>query len=356
MDLAVVFQEHRIQAALAVALLLGIAFGALAQWKGFCLLRSLEDARVHRRFGKLRVFALAMLAALLMSQALAYGWGIPLQRSVYAQPGLSLGLLFGGLMFGAGMTLANACGARSLVLLGSGNLRSLLTLLCIAVAAGVTMSGVLAPLRMWMAGVNLPVPAATVPQWLASAGLGETAARGIPVALLSVLLLLFILRRPENDDGSAPWSGLAAILIGLLVGLGWFVTGHLGADDFEPMPLASLSFIAPMSESLLYLQLSSGISAGFGVMIVAGVLAGAFLLAIATRSFEWRGFSSVGQMARSMIGGLLMGVGGVLTLGCSIGQGLSGFSTLSLASFVSLPAIVLGSLLMLNGSFKGQSA
>ena len=119
-------------------------------------------------------------------------------------------------------------------------------------------------------------------------------------------------------------------------------------DPFEPAKLSSLSFVGPVAESLLYLQLSVGRELGIGSALVAGVLCGALVAALASGSARWEGFDSTTRLAASAGGGLLMGVGGVLAAGCSIGQGLTGLSTLAFASFVAAAGIVAGALAALS--------
>jgi uncharacterized membrane protein YedE/YeeE len=135
---------------------------------------------------------------------------------------------------------------------------------------------------------------------------------------------------------------LSGIIIGLLIPAGWFITGNLGRDDFDPAPVASFTFIAPMGDTLSYLMTYTGASINFGIAAVLGVVAGSFLMAVATRSFRVEGFTSVEDMVRTLTGAALMGVGGVLALGCTIGQGLSGVSTLAAGSFVALGSIMIG--------------
>lgn len=320
--------NHRLLVLWSTALL-GLSFGALAQWSRFCLLRGLNEAWQNQGTQKLRLFVLALVTALLGSQLLVWLNWIDFQASIYVQSSPALPLLFlGGLVFGYGMALANACGARSLVLLGSGNLRSLVTLLCLALGAGITLSGLLAPLRLHLEDLSrVELPFAQLPQWLT-----------LP---LVALLLTWVLRSAEFRR--SPQKLVAGSLIGLLIPAGWWITGYLGADDFDPVRLASLTFVAPVAEAQQYLQLSTGTRLSFGIVLVGSVLAGALVRALVSKQWVWQGFESTGQMQRSILGGLLMGVGGVLALGCSIGQGLTGLSTLSLTSLVAFAGIVLGS-------------
>lgn len=338
---------------------LGFAYGVLAQGSRFCFLRAVQAVFARTQSGPLRLFAAAMATALVGSQWLAGAADVNLGQSLYAQSRLSLvALLLGGLLFGYGMALANACGARCLVLLGSGNLRSLVTLLCLAVGAAATLSGVFAPLRIRLTeATQTELPAATLPTlfaWLMPLSVPVTATAwrwACVVLLLTALLGWALTRRPLPNSTaattlSAPASPtralLPGVLIGLLVPLGWWITGRLGADDFEPLPLGSLTFVAPVAQSLQYLQLSTGIAASTGSVLCAGVLVGAMVSALVRREFHWQGFTSAAQTGRSIVGGTLMGVGGVLALGCTIGQGLTGFSTLALSTYPALAGIVAG--------------
>ena len=134
----------------------------------------------------------------------------------------------------------------------------------------------------------------------------------------------------------------AGIVVGLLVVAGWFATGYLANDDFNPAPVASLTFIAPIADSVQYVMLSTGSTLNFGIATVGGVFAGSLITALATGRFELEGYRSPQHMLRSAGGAALMGTGGVMAFGCSVGQGLTGLSTLSVASFIAVAGIVLG--------------
>ena len=328
--------------------LLGMAFGVAARLGRFCLLRGLRqqmgrDTEVAAgQAPALQAFALALAVALLASQGLQALGMLNLSQAAIARPSFSMaGVLIGGLLFGIGMVLARACGARSLVLLAGGNLRSLVTLVFLALGAQLAMTGVLTPLRLWLQAITpLTLAHATLPAYLPSLN------TWLLTLALALLLLAYALLRPGLRQSRLQWG--SALLIGLLVAAGWWITAHIGVDEFESARLTSLSFIGPIAEALLYLQLSVGREPGIGLALTAGVLAGAFLAALGSRTARWEGFDSTSRLAASAGGGLLMGIGGVLAAGCSIGQGLSGLSTLSLASFAAVAGILLGALLSLR--------
>ena len=329
--------------------LLGCAFGVAARLGRFCLLRGLREAPA------LRAFALALAVALLASQALAWAGWADLGTAQVVRARFSLpGVLIGGLLFGAGMALARQCGARALVLLAGGNLRALVALLCLGLAAQATLTGVLAPMRQWLQGWGVvQLEHAALPQWLAAQGLPAGAATLGAAAVPALALLAYALRQVRGNGVAL----LCAAAIGALVAAGWWVTAQVGADPFEPAPLTSLSFIGPVAEGLLYLQLAVGREFSLGPAIVVGTLTGACATALLTRTARWEGFDSPARLAASAGGGLLMGLGGVLAVGCSIGQGLSGLSTLAFASLPACAGILAGALLVLpfsNPSTQGD--
>lgn len=340
------FSDH-LSAVLWTGALLGLGYGMVAQWSRFCLLRGLVHCWQQNDGRRLRAFALAMAVALISTQLLAWHSGINLTRTPYHPNGLPVpALLLGGLLFGYGMTLANACGARSVVLLGTGNLRSLLVLLVLGTSAYMTLSGVLAEPRQWLEGLyRASLPSSELTLLTRPLGLEPATGRLVIAALLAVVLLAWALASPAFRGSPRDWAGGA--VIGLMITAGWWITGVLGADDFDPVRLASLTFVAPIGDSLQYLMLSTGTSLRFGVTVVAGILVGSLLMSLMTREFRWQTFESPAQTGRAVVGGLLMGFGGILSIGCTLGQGLSGFSTLAISSLLALAGIVAGSWLAL---------
>jgi hypothetical protein len=134
----------------------------------------------------------------------------------------------------------------------------------------------------------------------------------------------------------------AGAIIGILVPAAWYATGVIGYDDFDPTPLGSFTFVNPTGESIMYLMTFSGATINFGIAVVGGVIAGAFVMAMATRSFQIESFTDANDMIRHLIGAALMGTGGILAMGCTIGQGITGMSTLALGSLIALAAIIAG--------------
>ncbi len=328
--------------------LMGCAFGVTARLGRFCLIRGLREYHSGSEAPALKAFALAMAVAVLATQSLAWLGMVDLGNAQVVRAQFSIvGVLIGGILFGAGMALARSCGARALVLLAGGNLRALVTLLCLGLAAQATLTGVLAPVRQWLQGWGtVRLPHGTLPHWMQALGLSNGwSTLGITL-VLALPLLFYALRRPTGRANGL--ALLCAAAIGALVAAGWWITASMNADAFEPVPLTSLSFVGPVAEGLLYLQLSVGRELSLGPAIVAGTFTGALAAALLSRSTRWEGFDSPKQITASALGGCLMGFGGVLAVGCSVGQGLSGFSTLAFASMPACTGIVVGALLTLK--------
>ena len=339
----------------------GCAFGVAARLGQFCLLRGARQA-VGQDPGvapgqapALQSLALALAVALLASQGLhAWGW-LDLNQAQLVRPNFSAwGVLAGGALFGLGMVLAQACGARALVLLGGGNLRALVTVVFLALGAQASATGVLAPVRQWFQGLApSALTHATLPQQLQTLQWPAAASYALTAVLPALLLALYALHRPGLRQSPRQW--LAACAIGVLVAGGWWISATVDVDPFEPAPLRSLSFIFPLAESLLYLQVAVGRQLDASSAMVLGVLVGAGLAAWLSGTARWEGFHGPAQLARHAVGGTLMGFGGLLAVGCSIGQGLSGLSTLAWASVPAVAGIALGTWGALRLRLAGRS-
>ena len=234
--------------------------------------------------------------------------------------------LVGGALFGAGMVLAGGCASRLTVLVGAGNLRALLVLLVFAITAHATMKGALAPLREAFGAATVPGDAAVA---LTSLPGDELWPFGLALAALVLSL-----------RAGARASHLAmAAAIGLLVPLGWIGTGFVLFDDFDPIPLQSLGFTGPMADTLFWTVAATSIPAGFGTGLAAGVVAGSLVASLVAGDFRWESLEGPRQTGRYLAGAVMMGVGGVLAGGCTVGAGLSGVSTASFAALLALAAM-----------------
>jgi hypothetical protein len=342
------------QLVILAGLVIGLIYGAVGLLSGFCLMSSMRGWLTKGDGRLVRSYALAIAVAIAASQFLAGNGTVDLGKSIYLQPSFSVPVLFlGGLLFGYGMVLSNGCGSRALVLLGRGNLRSFVVVIVLGIAAQMTLKGLIAPARIAMVQASqTTVNANSLPSLLATLGLTELVGRALAASAIVLALVLFAFANPAFRR--SPGQIAAGVIVGLLVAGGWYVTGYLGADDFNPVPVTSLTFIAPIADSLQYAMLSTGLTLNFGIATVAGVFAGSLVTALATGRFHLEGYSSPRHMLRSGGGAALMGIGGVMAFGCSIGQGLTGLSTLGLGSFVAVAGILLGTTAGLRGALRVQ--
>jgi len=342
------------------AFALAVAFGAIAQRTHFCTMGAVADIVNLGDWTRMRMWVLAIAVAMIGFNAMvAAGW-VQAANTVYAGPSLLwLSHIVGGLLFGFGMVLASGCGSKTLVRVGGGNLKSLIVLFVLAVSAYATMRGVLAVARVAtldVAAVTLPT-GQDLPSLLAHVG---GASRQTWALLLGgglgLLLLAWVLWRPEGRAGEVLLAGvgIGAVIIGV-----WWVSGRLGFLAEHPVTLEesflatnsrrmeSLSFVAPVAYTMDWLILFSDTSRvlTLGIVSVFGVVLGSAAVALTGGSFRWEGFAGAEDTANHVVGAMLMGVGGVTAVGCTVGQGLSGVSTLALGSFLALGGILAGGVL-----------
>jgi uncharacterized membrane protein YedE/YeeE len=315
--------DTNMQVALA-AFAVGLAFGALGRWSGFCLRGAVEDALTRPEAPRARGFLLAIVVGLVAVQALVLAGKLDISKAVVLPTSLFWGgALLGGLMFGVGMVLTGGCGTRMLVLAGGGNLRSVVVFVVFGFVAYATIRGILAPVRAaMMAASSVGLARPTLPLAVGAA------------LLLAALAFVFWRRVPARHL-------VGGALIGLLVPLGYLVTAGLGGDEFEPATVESINVTRGGGDSLIYLLTWTGSKINFGIAFVAGVVVGAALVALAQRDFKLVGFEQPADMLHYALGGALMGAGGVLALGCTVGNGLTGIASLAPTSFIALPAMVL---------------
>lgn len=326
----------------------GMGLGAVAQRTNFCTMGAISDLVFMGDKRRLRAWMLAVAVAVLGTQALALSGKLDLAKSIYLGPTLGwAGNIIGGLLFGFGMTLTGGCGNKTLVRIGGGNLKSIVVFLVMAVFAYMTLRGLIALARVQIENAtNIGLAAhglksQGLPAFLAKfTGMTPTAAQGAVAAAVGLGLLAYCFKDAEFRASGTNIAG--GFLVGLFVVVGWWITGVLGADEFEPTPLASFTFVAPAGETLQYLMTFTGATINFGIATTGGVIVGAFLAAKASRSFQLESFVDVNDLLRHLVGGALMGTGGVMAMGCTIGQGVTGVSTLALGSVLALVAIILG--------------
>lgn len=334
---------------------IGFVFGALLQLTNFCTLGAISDWRLFGDKGRLGAVALASATAILGAQTLDALGLAELSKSIYLMPRITwLGAIGGGILFGIGMVYAGGCPSRALVRAGGGDLRALVALLVVAAAAFATLSGILAPARMSfqnaffidIAGTGAANPGAV--EVLRTLGVNPRYARLLAPAAVALPLLYFafgparVTARTQNV--------MAGAGIGLLATLAWLATS-LASDDLTANPVqpGSLSFVRPVADAIDWIERSTALGLpSFAVASVFGVLLGSFAAALWRGSIAPLAFADAASFQRHILGSAAMGVGGILSFGCSIGQGIAGLSTLGIQSLIASASIFAGVILGLK--------
>jgi uncharacterized membrane protein YedE/YeeE len=347
----------------AAGFMLAVVFGAVAQRVDFCTMGAVTDIHVSNDWRRMRMWLLAIAVAIAGVAALEAGGAIDVNKSIYTGPSVAWAShIVGGFTFGFGMTLASGCGSKMLIRAGAGNLKSIVVLIVLAVSAYMTLKGLFA---IWRVN-TLDVPRLDVRRFgaahsdLASVLKASSSLKlALAFAVAAAVATFVFAARDFRRERSMIAGG---IVIGAVIVGGWYVTGHLGHLAEDPRTLEeaflatnsgrpeSYSFVAPVAYTLELLMMWSDQSriVTFGIAGVLGMAVGSAAMALATRRFRWEGFASTEDLVNHIVGGVLMGFGGVTALGCTIGQGLTGISTLAIGSFIALASIIGGCVVALK--------
>jgi uncharacterized membrane protein YedE/YeeE len=323
-------------------LVLGLIFGFMAQRSKFCMVAAVSNLALMRDFRQFHAYLTAVAVALAGTALLEWGQWVDIAQSGYRRPLLNwASALGGGLIFGYGAMLAGGCASRTLVRCAEGNIGALVVLVAFALAGMASLFGVLEPVRVGL-GRHLEV-------YLAAGDASASVLLGMPPWLFPLGLALLCLGLVFGLGDWRSHAGLiiAGAVIGLVIVAGWSATGILGQDEFDPRPPTSVSMAGPLARDALFLITGQSTGTLFALLLVPGVLLGAFGSALSSGTF--RLIAPAGnRVGAYLAGGLLMGVGAVLAGGCNVGQGLSGLATASVSSMVAVAGILGGLLLGLR--------
>jgi hypothetical protein len=350
---------------------IALVMGAVANKTNFCTMGAVSDWVNMGDTGRLRAWLLAMAVALSGVLGLEAMIGLNLNSEVFPPYRMAsfawLRYLLGGLMFGIGMTLASGCGNKTLVRIGGGNLKSLVVLVVASIFAYLMVWGDLYGklFNSWISATAISLSASGMDSQELSTvfaglfGLDASPSLHLAVgAVVALAMLGFIFSSHEFRRGFD--NILSGCVIGLAVVAGWWLTGgstgvawkeyaDMAVDVPSRVQVQSYTFISPMGDTARYLMEPANFSfVNFGVMALSGVILGSLLYALVSRTFRIEWFANREDVINHLIGGSLMGIGGVLAMGCTVGQAITGFSTLAIGSILTFVAIVGGSALTMK--------
>jgi len=348
------------------ALAIGVVFGAVGNKTRFCTMGAVSDWINIGDRGRMRSWLLSIavaIAGVLILQSLGQANVSGATFPPYRTPTFAwLRYILGGFLFGIGMTLASGCGSKTLIRVGTGNLKSLVVLVIAAICAYFMLwtDFYSIAFNSWIA----PTAVDLQQHGIRSQALGDIAAGVVGAAdtsasnaiagwVLAAALAAYVFG--SRDFRSSFDDILGGIVVGLTVAAGWYLTsGPLGIEwkDYAEMSAApplrveaqSLTFISPMGDAMRYLMSPGNfLLLNFGIMTLVGVILGSFFYAIVTREFRIEWFANGADFVNHVIGGALIGIGGILAMGCTVGQAITGASTLAAGSLITFAAIVAGS-------------
>ena len=319
-----------------LGLFIGIAFGVIAQKKQFCFSGSIKDYILTKSTKRGASVIMAMIVAIISTTLMANYFQIDLTQSAYFKNNINyFAIITGGLLFGAGMMIADGCSSRSLVKYAQGDTNALITLIFIGIFAYATTKGLLY-------GILDPFINNTFLIEI-SANLENFKMNIFVVLAILVAILLYIIKKVKRV-----FSLFDGVLVGLLVSIAWFVTGYIGQDSIERViDLTGISFVYPSAKTLELFTYYEVNELSFGISMVIGVLIGTFVMSFINKkySFGCTSGQNINKVKYNMIGGALMGVGGIMAIGCTVGQGLTGLSTLAFSSALAILSIFISAVI-----------
>jgi len=333
-----------------VGLVGGVLLGLAARIGRFCTLGAIEDLFYGENTLRLRMWGIAIGLSVMGTFALSAAGLLDLSQTLYLSRDWNpLESIVGGLLFGYGMALAGNCGYGALARVGGGDLRSLLIVLVMGISAYVTLGGPLSTLRIWLFGASEQATNFPTLAHLAAPLTGaSTEVTGIAIG--AIILVLTLANKTLRHSASHLFWGAVA---GLAIVSGWAGTHWIASNGFDATPVVTHTFSAPIGETMLYLMTSSGNSISFGTGSVAGVLIGSLIGSLYKGHFRWEACDDPRELRRQILGAALMGIGAVVAVGCSVGQGLSAFSVLSYSAPLTLICIMGGAALGLRQLILG---
>lgn len=327
----------------------GIALGLAARIGRFCTLGAIEDYLYGSDDRRLRMWLIAIGVAIIGTHVAISLGQFDGADSVYLDRDWNpAGTIVGGLLFGYGMALSGNCGYGALARLGGGDLRSFVIVLVMGLSAYFVMSGPLAHVRVWLFPVET---GATSPQGFSQ--LADNWGISPLTTAIAVGVALFAWCLSSAKMRGSPKHIIWGAVVGLAVVSGWVGTYWVATVGFEPEPIETHSFAAPIGDTIFYAMTASGNTLSFSVGSIVGVVLGAALGSYSKGHFRWEACEDPRELRRQLFGAALMGPGAILAVGCSVGQGISAFSVLAFSAPIAFAAIFAGAAIGLRQLITG---
>jgi uncharacterized protein len=342
-----------------VTLLLGI----LLQKTRFCTMGAITDIMIMGEWTRMRQWMMAIGVAIIGVGIMSSSGIIDPAKSIYTSSRLTwLSTIVGSVMFGFGMVLASGCGSKTLVRMGSGSLKAVVVFMVLGLSSYMTLKGIFGVLRVNTTDtvfVTLSTNQDLPSIFAASLGMTKTSLQLMLSLVIGVLLIAFALSKKNF------WTFnnlLAGFGVGSAILAIWWISGVLGYVAEDPNTLEevfvatnsgrmeSLTYVAPYAYVIEWLTFYSDASKKItlGIASVGGLVLGSTAYALFTKTFYWESFRDAEDTGNHIIGAILMGIGGVTAFGCTIGQGLTGMSTLAINSFIAFAGYVVGAMLAMK--------
>ena len=327
-------------------LAVGAIFGMLVQHYRFCMVAATGNYILIKDNRQLLAFIAALLVAITGTQILEFTDTVDIASSSYRNSQLDwFGASLGGLIFGIGAVLAGGCATRTLIRSAEGSLSSIIALLFFMLFAASAQFSFLENLRLDITqstAINLTGDASIavmmgLPQWL-------------PAIVMVGLMLAYLVK---NWNPEAKSMIIAGVVIGALVVCGWYITGVLAQDEFDPVKPSAITVSGPLARFGYILIAAKFPALSFAISFVIGIAVTVLLFSLATGRFKLEA-PKKGAYKFSALGGSLMGIGGIMAYGCNVGQGLTGISTLSFESILAFTGMFIGTVMSIQWMEKNN--
>lgn len=332
----------------------GILLGYVARLNRFCTMAAFERYWYAGDTSPIRTWALAGIVAMAGTQLLIHFFGLDIGSSFYLDTDFGLtGAVLGGLMFGFGMALVGTCGFGAVLRLGGGNLRALVVLTSLGLAALATQRGLMGQVRIALVddwAIDLSFAGSQSVGDLLSAFLGFDATAAVAIVFFSAAMVWIF---KDSKFRGQPVNILTGIVVGLIIPFGWLVTATAPSWSYEAVQVEAASFIVPVGDTIMHIITYTGTVPDYGIGLVVGTLFGAMAAAWHKNDVRWEACDDARELWRHLAGATLMGIGGVFAMGCTIGQGLAAFSTLAISAPIVMVSVAIGARIGLNWLIEG---